>query len=105
MAENKFGFSLMKSREVQLSGAWDSSVASIAEREPSIRRCISCGNCAATCSTGGKASVCKAILHVRRGMLDEARADLSGCLFCGKCRFGCPMGVNTGGVIAQLMLG
>lgn len=102
--ENKFGFSLMHARDLHLSEAWTPVVADVQQREPSLVRCISCGSCAASCTTAGKASVCKAILYLRRGMMSDARSAVDGCLFCGKCRFVCPMGVNTRGVIAALAL-
>ncbi len=101
--DNKFGFGLMQSRDLKLADAWTQSVTDIQLKENSMMRCISCGSCAASCSSSRKASVCKAILLLRRGLIADARSALDGCLFCGKCRFVCPMGVNTRGVIAALL--
>ncbi len=101
--DSKFGFGLMQSRDLKLADAWTQPVIDIQIKDNSVMRCISCGSCAASCSSSSNASVCKAILLLRRGLIADARNALGGCLFCGKCRFVCPMGVNTRGVIAALL--
>jgi heterodisulfide reductase subunit C len=101
--KTKFGFELMRQREVNLSSADAPEVIQLQVAEPSMTHCISCGSCAGTCTRAGSGvSFRKALLLIRRGLINEAYEMMESCVFCGKCRFVCPRGVNTRRVIYEL---
>lgn len=69
--------------------------------EPSVRICISCGSCTATCSSGAFTglSLRTLIIYLKRGEYSGIAAEIEKCMFCGKCLLVCPRGVNTRGII------
>lgn len=99
----KFGFDLMPQRELNLNSADSPLVRHLVTIEPTINNCISCGSCTGSCTRAvSGVSFRKALLLIRRGLLNEAHEIMESCIFCGKCRFVCPQGVNTRRIIYEL---
>jgi len=97
----KFGFAILKGRQIDYD-ANDRSVAEyIFEREPSFRLCIECGCCTATCTTGNftKFSLRELNILIKRGENEQVRKNINKCMLCGKCILVCPRGVNTRNVV------
>lgn len=98
---NKFGFTISSGRQID----YDSNNRDIAEylfeKEPSFRRCIECGGCSATCSTGSftEFSLRELFIFIKRGENGLADGKLQKCMMCGKCILVCPRGVNIRNVI------
>lgn len=102
LQQDKFGFSLMKARDISIDG---SSVVKLQSQmyrlEPTARQCMQCGSCTASCSTAASGTnMRRAILLWMNGLVTEAKQTTSSCLFCGKCRFVCPRGVNGRNILA-----
>lgn len=98
---DKFGFTLSKARVIDYD-ANDRRVAEyILENEPSLRLCIECGGCSATCTTGNftKFSLREINILLKRGENSMVRDRVKQCMLCGKCILVCPRGVNTRNVI------
>jgi heterodisulfide reductase subunit C len=98
---DKFGFALSKARVIDFE-ANDRSVAEyIIEKEPSLKLCIECGGCSATCTTGQYTSFSLREIHIllKRGENDQVREKIKHCMLCGKCSLVCPRGVNTRNVV------
>ncbi|HLN21978.1 MAG TPA: 4Fe-4S dicluster domain-containing protein [Bacteroidales bacterium] len=99
---NKFGFSIMKGRQIDFDQN-DRSIADyIYSNEPSFRLCIECGGCAATCTTGShtKFSLREMNIMIKRGENDIVIKNIRKCMLCGKCTLVCPRGVNTRNVVS-----
>jgi heterodisulfide reductase subunit C len=100
--KDKFGFTLSKGRQVM----YDTNDRSLAEMllstEPTFRRCIECGSCSATCTTGNftRFSLREMNILIKRGENDHVRKNIRKCMLCGKCTLVCPRGVNTRHVIS-----
>jgi len=98
---NKFGFTISEGRQID----YDSNNREIAEylfeKEPSFRRCIECGGCSATCTTGNftNFSLRELFIFIKRGEDNQTGNKLKKCMLCGKCTLVCPRGVNTRNVI------
>jgi heterodisulfide reductase subunit C len=105
MSENsmeKFGFKILKGRQIDYESN-DRGIADyIYEREPSFRLCIECGGCSATCTTGNliKFSLRELNILIKRGENDQVRQNIKKCMLCGKCTLVCPRGVNTRNIVA-----
>jgi heterodisulfide reductase subunit C len=98
---DKFGFTLSKARVIDYD-ANDRSIAEyIIEREPSLKLCIECGGCSATCTTGNFTSFSLREIHIllKRGENEQVRRKIRQCMLCGKCSLVCPRGVNTRNVV------
>ncbi len=98
---SKFGFSVIKERNIDFDSN-DKSIASyIAANEPSFRLCIECGCCSATCTTGNftRFSLRELQILIKRGETYGLSGEISKCMLCGKCILVCPRGVNTRNVI------
>jgi heterodisulfide reductase subunit C len=97
----QFGFTISKGRQID----YDSNDRRIAdyiyEREPGFRKCIECGGCSATCTTGNLIRFSLRELHIliKRGENDQVRKNLKKCMLCGKCTLVCPRGVNTRNIV------
>lgn len=97
----KFGFALSKARVIDYD-ANDRSIAEyIIEREPSLRLCIECGGCSATCTTGSFTHFSLREMHIflKRGENNMVSEQIKKCMLCGKCSLVCPRGVNTRNVV------
>lgn len=97
----KFGFTLLKGRQIDYE-ANDKRVAEyIYSHEPSFWLCIECGCCSATCTAGNftRFSLREMNILMKRGENDKVRENLRKCMLCGKCTLVCPRGVNTRNII------
>ncbi len=97
----KFGYTISRGRQIDYDSN-DRKVADyILEREPSLRSCIECGCCSATCTTGNLVKFSLRELHIliKRGENDLVRENMKKCMLCGKCTLVCPRGVNTRNVV------
>lgn len=100
----QFGFTISQPRAVNL----DTNDLVVAERllrdMPEFQTCIACGTCTATCTAGNLTDFNFRKVHtlVRRGEYDKAYRELDKCMLCGKCRLGCPRGINTRGLIIRI---
>jgi heterodisulfide reductase subunit C len=99
-----WGFQIQKDRQIDFDQNNRDIAAEVAELEPSINLCISCGTCSATCSAGQFTdfSLRRIILLVKRGELEGLETEISKCMLCGKCQLACPRSVNTRNVILQI---
>ena len=71
----KFGFTLSKARVIDYDANDRRIVDFILEREPSLKACIECGCCTATCTTGNFTGFSLREIHVllKRGENDQVR--------------------------------
>ena len=99
-----WGYHVQKDRQIDFETNNHDVSAEVEKREPSIKLCISCGTCAATCSASvfTDFSLRKIILLIRRGELLGLESELTKCMLCGKCQLACPRGVNTRNVVLQI---
>lgn len=98
---NKFGFTVSKGRQIDYDSNDRWLAEYIIEREPSLKLCIECGCCSATCTTGNFTSFSLREMHIliRRGENESVKANIKKCMHCGKCLLVCPRGVNTRNII------
>jgi heterodisulfide reductase subunit C len=98
-----WGFSIQQDRQIDFDKNDMRVLKEVEVKEPSVKLCISCGTCAATCSAAAftEFSLRKIIILVRRGELDGLGKELSKCMLCGKCQLACPRNINTRNVILQ----
>ncbi|MFN8211882.1 MAG: 4Fe-4S dicluster domain-containing protein [Bacteroidales bacterium] len=97
----KFGYTISKPRVIDFD-INDRSIATyILERERSFAKCIECGGCSATCTTGRFTAFSLRELNIliKRGENDKPGKKVRECMLCGKCILVCPRGVNTRNVI------
>lgn len=99
-----FGFSLNKSKQIDMDKADVALFRHICAAEPSLNTCIFCGTCAATCTASKHTefSFRKISVYLRRGLVKEVKSEASRCMMCGKCIMACPRGVNTRNVMFHL---
>lgn len=104
--KNPFGFSLIKSSQINLNEADKTLSNYLLENEPTFAKCISCGSCTGTCTAGEYTdlNLRQIQLLIKRGQLDEVTAKASKCMLCGKCSFICPKGVNTRHILQLIKL-
>ncbi len=97
----KFGFTLSKARVIDYDANDHRIIDFILESEPSLKACIECGCCSATCTTGNFTGFSLREIHVllKRGENDQVRKKIKKCMLCGKCSLVCPRGVNTRNVV------
>jgi heterodisulfide reductase subunit C len=91
-----FGYTISRDRQIDYDGN-DRLVADYVEMvEPSIRFCMECGSCTATCSAGHFTDFNIRRLHtiLIRGETRQLRKEIEKCMLCGKCQLVCPRGVN-----------
>jgi heterodisulfide reductase subunit C len=98
---DKFGFTISKGRQIDWEANNREIVEFIIEREPSLKSCIECGGCSATCTTGNFTSFSLREIHIllKRGENEPVRDKIKHCMLCGKCSLVCPRGVNTRNVV------
>ena len=99
-----FGYSIHRDRQIDYDALSRVSYEKIVSMESSVKACISCGTCAATCSAAQFTdfSLRKIILLLRRGEQKDIKNTVSKCMLCGKCQILCPMGVNTRNLILSV---
>ena len=98
----KFGFTLSKARVIDYDANDRNNVSYNIEREPSLKLCIECGSCTATCTTGNFTGFSLREIHIllKRGENELVRQKVKKCMLCGKCILVCPRGVNTRNVVS-----
>ena len=98
---DKFGFTLSKARVIDFDANDRSLAEYIIEKEPSLKLCIECGGCSATCTTGNYISFSLREIHIllKRGENEQVRNKIRNCMLCGKCSLVCPRGVNTRNIV------
>lgn len=98
---DKFGFTLSKPRVIDFDGNDRSIAEFIIEKEPSLKLCIECGGCSATCTTGNYTDFSLREIHIllKRGENKPVKSKIRHCMLCGKCSLVCPRGVNTRNVV------
>ncbi|PKP09628.1 MAG: (4Fe-4S)-binding protein [Bacteroidetes bacterium HGW-Bacteroidetes-4] len=71
--------------------------------EPSLRICIACGACTATCTAGNLTpfNIRRMNVLLQRGEYDDLKSELGKCMLCGKCTLVCPRGVNLRNLILK----
>jgi heterodisulfide reductase subunit C len=99
-----FGYTISKGRVLDFDKTDHTLYRQIIEQEPSMRLCIDCGSCSATCTAGNVTdfSIRKMNLMIRRGETEGLRKEFSSCMLCGKCMMICPRGVNTRNIILTI---
>ena len=97
----KFGYVISKIRQIDYDSNDRSIAGYILLHEPSLKACIECGGCSATCSSANftRFSLREVNILLKRGENDLVRDELRKCMLCGKCTLVCPRGVNTRNVI------
>ena len=98
---DKFGFTISKGRQIDWEANNREIVDFIIDREPSLKACIECGGCSATCRTGNFTAFSLREIHIllKRGENGPVRDKIKYCMLCGKCSLVCPRGVNTRNVV------
>lgn len=99
-----FGFKLSPSSAINLDMLDTEAFNRLAELEPDVRKCISCGSCTATCTAGKfyDIGLRKILIYLQRGMEKEAIEMLEHCMLCGKCSMVCPRGLNTRHIVLSI---
>lgn len=99
-----FGFSISKPRSIEPNDHQVAQLHRLEEREPSFRRCFSCGACSATCSAAQFTRFnIRKIHHLYRwGQYAALEQELQQCMLCGKCTLVCPRGVNLRHLIISM---
>jgi heterodisulfide reductase subunit C len=97
----QFGFTLSKARLIDYDSNDRSIAEYVLEKEPSLKLCIECGGCSATCTTGMfiNFSLREINILIKRGENKQVKSKLKHCMLCGKCILVCPRGVNTRNVV------
>jgi heterodisulfide reductase subunit C len=100
----KFGYTIHKDNQIDFDKNSRLMFEYISSLEPSIKTCIGCGSCTATCSTGNftEFSLRKLYLLIKRGEISGIKNEIGKCMLCGKCMLVCPRGVNTRNVILSI---
>lgn len=95
-----FGFTISKTRTIDLNAADLTKVARLEE----VRRCMDCGGCTATCTAGQfiDFNIHRTHLMFRRGQYAGLDKALEACMLCGKCTLVCPRGVNLRRMIINM---
>ncbi|HPD64978.1 MAG TPA: 4Fe-4S dicluster domain-containing protein [Bacteroidia bacterium] len=101
----KFGFEILKDRQIDFDKLDRSFSFYLRESEPSFRLCIFCGTCASGCSAAkfDNFSLKNVFLLINRGFTEQATDEIKKCWLCGKCVLSCPRGVNTRQLILKIM--
>ncbi|MCK4662501.1 MAG: 4Fe-4S dicluster domain-containing protein [Bacteroidales bacterium] len=96
-----FGFSVLKTRQIDYDKTDRKVIKYVEENEPTLRYCMVCGACTATCSVGmfTDFNIRKINILLRWGEIEEIKHEIKKCMLCGKCQLVCPRGVNTRNVI------
>ncbi|MFH2095226.1 MAG: 4Fe-4S dicluster domain-containing protein [Bacteroidota bacterium] len=102
-----FGYTIRNDRQIDFDAMDRKLYKFVVERENSIRICIMCGTCAATCTASNFTTISfrRIILYLRRGLNDNLKKEIESCMLCGKCNLACPRGVNTRNVILNIKKG
>lgn len=97
-----FGFKINPSSTIDMDKVDRTLYERLAQSNPDIRSCMSCGSCGATCTASAFSNMSfrRVVLALERGMNPDKM--LSCCMLCGKCLMVCPRGINTRHAILTL---
>lgn len=97
-----FGFHINPSSTIDLDKVDRHMFFKMARIEHSLKTCIACGSCSATCPAGHYSgmSVRKVIMALQKGQKIDKM--LNNCMLCGKCTMVCPRGINTRNLLLSL---
>mgnify|MGYP000895455930 CR=1 FL=1 len=100
----QFGYSINKSNTIDMDTAPRAMESYLLLHEPSFARCIGCGCCTATCSSGvfTQLNLRQIQLRIRRGETQGLLPEIQKCMLCGKCQMVCPRGVSTRNVVLSI---
>lgn len=101
-----FGFTIAKTRQIDLDSCDLSRNSAIESPGATLRPCIGCGACTASCSAGRFTDFNIRRTHTlfRRGQYDGLEKALGNCMLCGKCYLVCPRSINLRRLIIQMRL-
>ena len=101
---NNFGFNITQPRTIEVKNNIQDRLRLLEKRVPTYKKCIRCGACTATCSTGHFTSFNIRKIHsfFMWGEYEEMEKELQKCMLCGKCTLVCPRGVNLRNLIINL---
>lgn len=96
-----FGYTISEDRQINFDANDRKVTGFINAIEPSIRLCMGCGSCTATCSAGHftDLNIRKILTFIQRGELQHLKKEIMKCMLCGKCQLVCPRGVNLRNLI------
>ena len=99
-----FGYTITKDRQIDFDANKREISRFINSIEPSIRLCMGCGSCTATCSAGHFTNFNIRRIHtlIQRGETIHLKEEIRKCMLCGKCQMVCPRGVNLRNLIVQI---
>jgi len=99
-----FGYTITEDRQIDFDAQDRKVTGFINAVEPSIRLCIGCGSCTATCSAGHFTDFNIRRIHtfVQRGEIHRLKKEIMKCMLCGKCQLVCPRGVNLRNLILSI---
>lgn len=97
----KWGYAIHNDRQIDFDKNDKRIARFVLDQEPTLRLCIACGTCTATCTAGNLTdfNIRRLNTLLRRGELNEIKEEMEKCMFCGKCQLACPRGVRTRSVI------
>ncbi|MDR2916561.1 MAG: 4Fe-4S dicluster domain-containing protein [Tannerella sp.] len=101
---NNFGFTISQPRSIEVKDNIQDQLLLLEKRVPSFKRCIKCGGCTATCTSGHFTQFNIRKIHslYQWGVYDGLEDELQKCMLCGKCTLVCPRGVNLRDLIINL---
>ena len=101
-----FGYKISKPRVIDLDKADVGLYKELVSHVPSLKRCIMCGGCTATCLVNNHTefNFRKCHLLFRQGQLDNLDKEMDKCMLCGKCMLVCPRGVSTRAVVQNMRI-
>jgi heterodisulfide reductase subunit C len=101
---NNFGYKIEHDTQIDYNKADRRIADMVAAHEPSVRLCLNCATCTATCSAAQftEFSFLKILLFMKRGPTALVKEQLQKCMMCGKCQLACPRDINTRNAIVQM---
>ena len=101
----KWGYSIDKSKLIDLDNSDTRLYHAILKNVPSLRACIFCGSCSATCTVQQDGMNFRQLhLFLSRGETESWRNITNPCLLCGKCTLVCPRNVDIRSIIYNFRL-
>ena len=97
-----WGFKIAKSQSINYDRNDKEIMRTVLDNEPSLRVCMACGACTATCSAGNlfpTFNIRRLNTLLQRGEYAQLRNELNNCMLCGKCTLVCPRGVNIRNIV------
>jgi heterodisulfide reductase subunit C len=100
----KFGYTINRDRQIDYDRNDKSVRDHLLQKGPSLKVCLSCGSCSATCSAGHFTdfNIRRMLGMILRGEVSGIRTEIEKCMLCGKCQLVCPRGVNLRNLILKI---